>query len=148
MLDEIVPAFGSTANPVDVTAAVMSNASLFDRTLDAIAADPGVDLIVACFCVLTGKEVDGVVASLARVAERSGIPVLAARTGADHLAPQAGRGHARCRPPLLPDARPGGAGRRGLLHSRPAGPRSRPQPLAGRPRRPRGPAGPARRAGS
>ena len=90
VLDEIVPAFGSTANPVDVTAAVMSNASLFDRTLDAIAADPGVDLIVACFCVLTGKDVDDVVASLARVAERSGIPVLAVRTGADHLAPQAG----------------------------------------------------------
>lgn len=90
VLDEIVPAFGSTANPVDVTAAVMSNANLFDRTLDVIAVDPGVDLIVACFCVLTGTDVDDVVASLARVAERSGIPVLAVRTGADHLAPQAG----------------------------------------------------------
>lgn len=89
VLDEIVPAFGSTANPVDVTAAVMSNASLFDRTLDVIADDPGVDLIVACFCVLTGTDVDDVVTSLARVAERSGIPVLAVRTGADHLAPQA-----------------------------------------------------------
>ena len=55
MLDEIVPAFGSTANPVDVTASVMSNASLFDRTLDVIADDPGVDLVVACFCVLTGQ---------------------------------------------------------------------------------------------
>lgn len=90
VLDEIVPAFGSTANPVDVTAAVMSNANLFDRTLDVIADDPGVDLIVACFCVLTGTDVDDVVASLARVAERSGIPVLAVRTGAEHLAPQAG----------------------------------------------------------
>lgn len=90
VLDEIVPAFGSTANPVDVTAAVVSNASLFDRTLDVIADDAGVDLIVACFCVLTGTDVDEVVTSLARVAERSGIPVLAVRTGADHLAPQAG----------------------------------------------------------
>jgi acyl-CoA synthetase (NDP forming) len=90
VLDEIVPAFGSTANPVDVTASVMSNAGLFDRTLDVIADDPGVDLIVACFCVLTGKDVDDVVASLARVAERSDIPVIAVRTGADHLAPRAG----------------------------------------------------------
>ena len=89
VLDEIVPAFGSTANPVDVTASVMSNASLFDRTLDVIADDPGVDLVVACFCVLTGKDVDDVVASLARVTERSGIPVIAVRTGADHLAPDA-----------------------------------------------------------
>jgi acyl-CoA synthetase (NDP forming) len=90
VLDEIVPAFGSTANPVDVTASVMSNATLFDRTLDVIADDPGVDLVIACFCVLTGKDVDDVVASLARVAERSGTPVIAVRTGADHLAPDAG----------------------------------------------------------
>jgi acyl-CoA synthetase (NDP forming) len=90
VLDDIVPAFGSTANPVDVTASVMSDASLFDRTLDVIADDPGVDLVVACFCVLTGKDVDDVVASLARVAARSGVPVLAVRTGADHLAPDAG----------------------------------------------------------
>jgi acetate---CoA ligase (ADP-forming) len=88
-LDEIVPAYGSTANPVDVTASVMSNSELFDRTLDAIVDDEGVDLVVACFCVLTGKDVDDVVASLSRAAKRSGKPVLAARTGADHLAPAA-----------------------------------------------------------
>lgn len=89
LLDEIVPAYGSTANPVDVTASVMSNGELFDRTLDVLADDPGVDSILATFCVLTGKDVDDVVASLARVASRSGKPVLAVRTGADHLAPQA-----------------------------------------------------------
>lgn len=88
-LEEIVPAFGSTANPVDVTASVMSNSSLFDRTLEAIAADPGVDVILAAFCVLTGKDVDDVVTSLSRVARSSGKPVVVVRTGADHLAPQA-----------------------------------------------------------
>lgn len=90
-LAEIVPAFGSTANPVDVTATVMSNPDLFDRALDVIVGDEGVDMVVACFCVLTGSDVDGVVDSLARVAERSGKPVLVARTGADHLAPGAAR---------------------------------------------------------
>jgi acyl-CoA synthetase (NDP forming) len=88
-LDEIVPAFGSTANPVDVTATVMSNSALFDQALDAIVDDDAVDIVVACFCVLTGKDVDDVVASLERAAERSGKPVLAVRTGADHLAPTA-----------------------------------------------------------
>jgi acetate---CoA ligase (ADP-forming) len=88
-LEQIVPAYGSTANPVDVTASVMSNSDLFDHTLDVIAEDPGVDAILATFCVLTGKDVDDVVTSLARVAARSGKPVLAARTGADHLAPDA-----------------------------------------------------------
>ncbi|MGH3385428.1 MAG: acetate--CoA ligase family protein, partial [Nocardioidaceae bacterium] len=88
-LDAIVPAYGATANPVDVTAAVMSKPELFDRALDALVDDAGVDLVVACFCVLTGADVDAVVAGLTRAADRSGKPVLAARTGADHLAPGA-----------------------------------------------------------
>jgi len=88
-LKKIVPAFGSIANPVDVTATVMSNSALFDRALDALVDDDGVDIVIACFCVLTGKDVDDIVASLGRAAERSGKPVLAARTGAAHLAPEA-----------------------------------------------------------
>lgn len=88
-LDGIVPAYGSTANPVDVTASVMSNPALFDDALSAIAGDEGVDAIVACFCVLTGSDVDAVVTALSQVRERSGVPVIVVRTGADHLAPQA-----------------------------------------------------------
>lgn len=88
-LDAIVPAFGSAANPVDITATVMSDPALFDRCLDAVADDPGVDSVLACFCVLTGGDVDRMVASLGRVAERTGKPVLVARTGADFLAPKA-----------------------------------------------------------
>lgn len=88
-LDEIVPDFGATANPVDVTASVMSDLGLFERALDALVDDEQVDLVIACFCVLTGKDVDGLVSSLARAAGRSGKPVLAARTGAAHLAPSA-----------------------------------------------------------
>lgn len=88
-LDAIVPAYGATANPVDVTASVMSDPALFDRALDVLVDDDGVDAVIACFCVLTAADVEQVVGSLARAAERSGKPVLAARTGADHLAPDA-----------------------------------------------------------
>lgn len=88
-LAQIVPAFGSAANPVDITATVMSDPALFDRCLDAVAEDPQVDAVVACFCVLTGDDVDRMVDSLARVADRTGKPVLVARTGADFLAPKA-----------------------------------------------------------
>lgn len=88
-LDEIVPAFGATANPVDVTATVMSDPSLFDRSLELIAGDDGVDAVVACFCVLTGQQVMGIVETLHRVAERTRKPVLVTRTGADFLAPEA-----------------------------------------------------------
>lgn len=89
VLDEFVPAFGSTANPVDVTATVMSDISVFERCLDAVAADPGVDTIIACFCVLVDDDVDAIVAALGDVAARTGKPVLVARTGGDFLAPLA-----------------------------------------------------------
>jgi acyl-CoA synthetase (NDP forming) len=88
-LEQIVPAYGSTANPVDVTASVMSRPELFDQALRLLVEDSGVDAVVACFCVLTGDDVQSVVTSLSRCAERSGKPVLVARTGADHLAPRA-----------------------------------------------------------
>lgn len=88
-LAEIVPAFGSADNPVDITATVMSDPALFDRCLDVVADDENVDAVVACFCVLTGEDVDRMVDSLGRVAARTGKPVLVARTGADFLAPKA-----------------------------------------------------------
>lgn len=88
-LDQIVPAFGATANPVDVTATVMADPALFGRCLSLLAQDPGVDALLACFCVLTGDDVDMLVTALAAVADAVGKPVFAARTGADHLAPDA-----------------------------------------------------------
>jgi acyl-CoA synthetase (NDP forming) len=88
-LSAVVPAFGSVANPVDVTATVMSDPTLFNRCLDLVADDPGVDSLVACFCVLTGQDVEIIVEGLTRIADRTGKPVVVARTGADFLAPHA-----------------------------------------------------------
>jgi acetate---CoA ligase (ADP-forming) len=88
-LSGVVPAFGSVANPVDVTATVMSDPTLFNRCLDLVADDPSVDSLVACFCVLTGRDVEMIVAGLTRIADRTGKPVVVARTGADFLAPHA-----------------------------------------------------------
>jgi acyl-CoA synthetase (NDP forming) len=87
----IVPAYGTVENPVDVTASVMRDPTLVERALRVVADDAEVDLLVVCFCVLTGDDAATVVAALGRVAEVTGKPVLAARTGADHLAPGAAR---------------------------------------------------------
>ncbi len=87
----IIPEYGTAENPVDVTASVMRDPTLVERALRVVADDAGVDLLVVCFCVLTGDDAATVVAALGRVAEATGKPVLAARTGADHLAPGAAR---------------------------------------------------------
>ncbi|WP_327173943.1 acetate--CoA ligase family protein [Streptomyces sp. NBC_01335] len=88
-LGEIVPAFGAIDNPVDITATVLSDPSLFDRSLDVLIADDTVDIIVACFCVMAGPDVEKAVTSLRKAAEKGGKPILVARTGADFLAPDA-----------------------------------------------------------
>ncbi|MGO1056033.1 acetate--CoA ligase family protein [Crossiella sp. CA198] len=88
-LAEVVPAYGSVENPVDVTAAVMARPELFQRCLDVVAADPAVDVVLACFCVLTGSDVAGIADGLTRVRRETGKAVLVARTGAEHLAPGA-----------------------------------------------------------
>ncbi|MGH3739382.1 MAG: acetate--CoA ligase family protein, partial [Micromonosporaceae bacterium] len=90
-LRQIVPAYGSVGNPVDVTASVMNDPTLVERALSVISADAGVDLLLVCFCVLTGDDVSAIVDALATVGAESGKPVLVARTGADHLAPDAAR---------------------------------------------------------
>ncbi|MGH3655043.1 MAG: acetate--CoA ligase family protein, partial [Micromonosporaceae bacterium] len=56
-LREIVPAYGSVANPVDVTASVMRDPTLVERSLRVVAGDAEVDMLVVCFCVLTGDDV-------------------------------------------------------------------------------------------
>jgi acetate---CoA ligase (ADP-forming) len=88
-LDTVVPAYGSTANPVDVTATVMSDRTLVARCTDAVAADPGVDALVVCFCVLTADDVSAIVDALAAALREHGKPIVVARTGAAHLAPDA-----------------------------------------------------------
>ncbi len=88
-LTRAIPAFGSSANPVDVTAAVMSDRTLFRRCLDLVAADPAADALVACFCVLTGDDADATVETLRDIAGRHRKPIIVARTGAEFLAPAA-----------------------------------------------------------
>ena len=87
-LEAIVPAYGNATNPVDVTAAVMSEPGMFERALNVLADDENVDAIVACFAVLVGDDVTRIARSLAAIRIRTGKPVVVARTGAASLAPE------------------------------------------------------------
>jgi acyl-CoA synthetase (NDP forming) len=46
-LREILPPFGTPANPLDATGAAFGDANLYPRALAALAADPAIDLIAA-----------------------------------------------------------------------------------------------------
>ncbi|MEV0616924.1 acetate--CoA ligase family protein [Nonomuraea sp. NPDC050404] len=45
-LAEIVPAFGTVANPLDVTGYVLIDRTLMGRALDIVTSDPGIDLVM------------------------------------------------------------------------------------------------------
>ena len=87
-LSAVVPSYGNATNPVDVTAAVMAEPGLFARCVDRLADDPSVDAIVACFAVLVGEDVLRIARALGAVRLRTGLPVVAVRTGAASLAPE------------------------------------------------------------
>lgn len=125
-LNEIVPAFGATANPVDVTAAVMSSPELLQRALDVVADDDGVDAVVACFCVLTGDQVLDIVTAAEAAASRTGKPVFITRTGADFLAPDATEALRKAGLPAYPTPRRAVRALAGLWRT------ARPRPTADR----------------
>ena len=88
-LRNIVPSYGNANNPVDVTAAVMSSPDLFEKCLNILAHDRGVDSIIACFAVLVGSDVERIAAALGGVSKIRKIPIAVARTGSKNLAPNA-----------------------------------------------------------
>lgn len=46
-LDTILPAYGTANNPLDITGAGMADATIFSRSIDALAADDAVGMIIA-----------------------------------------------------------------------------------------------------
>ncbi|MGA0208869.1 MAG: acetate--CoA ligase family protein [Candidatus Nanopelagicales bacterium] len=90
-IEQVIPAYGSAVNPVDVTAAVMAESGLFETCVHQLAADPAVDAIVACFAVLVGDDVLRIARALGEVRAKTNKPVVAARTGAANLAPEGAR---------------------------------------------------------
>jgi acyl-CoA synthetase (NDP forming) len=88
-LRNIIPSYGNANNPVDVTAAVMSSPDLFEKCLDILAHDKGVDSIIACFAVLVGADVERIAAALGGVSKIRKVPIAVARTGSKNLAPNA-----------------------------------------------------------
>ncbi|MDA2963070.1 MAG: acetate--CoA ligase family protein [Actinomycetota bacterium] len=88
-LRNIIPSYGNANNPVDVTAAVMSSPDLFEKCLELLAKDAGVDSIIACFAVLVGNDVERIASALGGVKQIRNIPIAVARTGSKNLAPHA-----------------------------------------------------------
>ncbi len=79
-LKKIVPAFGATGNPVDITAQGLVDPSLMRESLKILLADPGVDAGVA-WLSFTEKDADIVVRTFAEVKAQSPKPFVVSWPG-------------------------------------------------------------------
>lgn len=78
-LAKVLPAFASMVNPVDITAALLSNSRLFGDILPVIARDPGADAFLISVPVAgRGYDVDAFAADAANFAALTGKPIVIA----------------------------------------------------------------------
>jgi acyl-CoA synthetase (NDP forming) len=78
-LRRILPDFATTSNPVDITAALLTNSGLFGQILPVIAKDEAADAFLIGVPVAgQGYDVDGFAADSATFARRTGKPLVTA----------------------------------------------------------------------
>ena len=78
-LGKILPSFATTTNPVDITAALLSNSGLFGQILPVIARDASADAFLIGIPVAgQGYDVDSFAGDTAVFARRTGKPVVVA----------------------------------------------------------------------
>jgi acyl-CoA synthetase (NDP forming) len=76
-LGKVLPTFATTSNPVDITAALLSNSRLFGDILPIIARDPGADVFLISVPVAgRGYDVDAFARDAAGFAKATGKPVV------------------------------------------------------------------------
>src|SRR5919197_413865 len=74
-LGQILPSFATTANPVDITAALLTNSGLFSEILPVIARDPAADaFLIAVPVAGKGYDVDAFARDAAAFARETGKP--------------------------------------------------------------------------
>jgi acetate---CoA ligase (ADP-forming) len=78
-LKNILPGFATTTNPVDITAALLSNSNLFGAILPPIAKDPAADAFLIGIAVAgAGYDVDAFARDASEFATATGKPVVIA----------------------------------------------------------------------
>ena len=85
-LAEVLPAFGSPRNPVDVTADVFNDLSAFLRAVELVLQDPNVDQLAVLYAGLSGEIALACNRAVAEAASRSDKPVMLAWTARRHRA--------------------------------------------------------------
>lgn len=77
-LRAFVPAFAALNNPIDLTAGIFDDATLFRRALRLIAADPSVDMIGLPLAAISGQLATTLAQEIAALSRDTDVPILVA----------------------------------------------------------------------
>ena len=92
-LAAILPSFATSTNPIDITAALLTNSGLFGAILPVVASDPAADAFVVGIPVAgAAYDVEAFARDTAAFAEATGKPTVAAITQDEVAAPFRARG--------------------------------------------------------
>ncbi len=76
-LNAILPGFATTTNPIDMTGALLSNSTLFGKTLEIVGRDQGADLFFVGFPIAgTGYDIEEFARDAARFIAATGKPLV------------------------------------------------------------------------
>jgi acetyltransferase len=81
----VIPAYGSAANPVDVTAQVINEAEDFLKVVEAMVADPQVQALVIVVTMITGASGHRMATDIVELSRRVSKPLTVAWTAGDRL---------------------------------------------------------------
>jgi acetate---CoA ligase (ADP-forming) len=98
----IIPAFGKSQNPIDVTAGVGNRPSMIPDIVRLVLEEPTVDSVLVMLTTNAGPAALEMARGISEVAYGSKKPVIVSRVGADALAPDAVEHYQAHRIPLFP----------------------------------------------
>jgi acyl-CoA synthetase (NDP forming) len=75
VLREVLPSFSSLLNPVDVTAQIFNDFSIFKRVVEAVAADPVIDQVVVVMASVAGANAARIASEMAEIVRVSTTPI-------------------------------------------------------------------------
>ncbi|MCK4412336.1 MAG: acetate--CoA ligase family protein [Candidatus Eisenbacteria sp.] len=84
-IEQVIPAYGSAVNPVDVTAQVINEAEDFVKVLEAMVADPHIHALVIVVTMITGASGHQMATDIVEASRRTKKPMTVAWTAGDRL---------------------------------------------------------------
>lgn len=100
-LTDIVPGFGSVANPLDVTATAITSPSILVDCIERIVTSSEIDLVLVQLTTNAEPSASVIAVSLTGLLGRISKPILVGRLGSPRLAPEAMRIYREAKIPIL-----------------------------------------------